>query len=1093
MTFNGFISYSHAADGRLAPAIQHGLHRLAKPWHRRRALWIFRDQTGLSVTPALWSSIQEALDGSDYFVLLASPEAARSPWVNREIEHWMATKSADRILPVVTDGEWAWDRTSQDFMAASTAVPAALRGVFAEEPLFLDLRWARGDEQLSLHHTRFRDAIAQLAAPMHGVSKDDLEGEDVRQHRRVRRLQWGAVATLLILTMLASVTGALAVQNAVRANASAQEARRQQLAADEQRGNAASYAKEAQEQQALAVTQQARAAAAVDEARRQQALADRAKADAALQSREAARQQANALRQQKLADQATRQTKEQQQLATKSAAQAAAASAEAQRMTRAAQEQQQRARAASAEAARQQANAEKQQRVAISSRLLGQAKTAVGSDPATALKLGTAAQSIQPDASTKNEFAGIVTSTHFAGTINDVSAIASAPDGVLVSMNSDATISLWNVADRTRPIRLSTLADSGQADGPLALSPDGRTVAFTNSQYRVVLWDLTDRSHPVRIGELKGQSSAYSIAFSPDGRAIVVGFDNGDTSWWDITNRARPTLTGTLKTSGSTPADRIAFSPDRRTLAELQLGNANFWDVTDPARPVAIDAAMPQAHSAAFSPSDPIVATGQDGVVTLWDMAALNPAADPPGQPLDAESGEPSPADPAPQPATTRVYASHQLSQLGGLTGTVNFVNYSADGRRIVAADDNGNVLIWDSTNAVYPRPISSVPALGPIHSATFSPDDRTLITVDGSATATLWNVESTASPKLVATLMNPFENMAVSAFTPDGRTLAVVSQSGAAEFWTMTDSIHPAWLAEVPPSGGAISSAAFSPDLHTLATMGLKNGRVALTDVTNPTKPIPLTVIDGEPGLNNVVLLSPDGRTLATVAANGVFTLWDLADRGHPRLLSRTVYGSQFGTGAAFSPDGRTLTIASGPRGLTLFNVADPSRPVAVSTVVGHGDTVQAVAVSRDGHLMASASRDHTTVLWDLTDPTGPHRLATLSGDGNPVSTVAFSRDGRTLATANNGGLLTAVVWDIADRSAPIRLAKFANRGWTTPVSFGPSGHALVTAGTVWDYQELDGIRSDPAKYACAITGRGLTPDEWSSFVPELPYQHTC
>src|SRR5689334_19733709 len=109
MTFDGFISYSHAADGRLAPAVQRGLHELAKPWHRRRALWIFRDQTGLSVTPGLWSSIQRALDGSEWFVLLASPEAAQSAWVNREIEHWIATKPADRILPVVTDGKWEWD------------------------------------------------------------------------------------------------------------------------------------------------------------------------------------------------------------------------------------------------------------------------------------------------------------------------------------------------------------------------------------------------------------------------------------------------------------------------------------------------------------------------------------------------------------------------------------------------------------------------------------------------------------------------------------------------------------------------------------------------------------------------------------------------------------------------------------------------------------------------------------------------------------------------------------------------------------------------------------------------------------------------
>ena len=76
MPFDGFISYSHAADGRLAPAVQRGLHRLAKPWHRRRALWIFRDQTGLAVTPGLWSSIQNALDGSEYFVLLAGADGA---------------------------------------------------------------------------------------------------------------------------------------------------------------------------------------------------------------------------------------------------------------------------------------------------------------------------------------------------------------------------------------------------------------------------------------------------------------------------------------------------------------------------------------------------------------------------------------------------------------------------------------------------------------------------------------------------------------------------------------------------------------------------------------------------------------------------------------------------------------------------------------------------------------------------------------------------------------------------------------------------------------------------------------------------------
>ena len=91
--YDGFISYSHAADGRLAPALQRGLQRLAKRWNSRRALHVFRDETGLSTNPHLWSAIETALADSDWFVLLASPESAASEWVNREVAHWVADQA----------------------------------------------------------------------------------------------------------------------------------------------------------------------------------------------------------------------------------------------------------------------------------------------------------------------------------------------------------------------------------------------------------------------------------------------------------------------------------------------------------------------------------------------------------------------------------------------------------------------------------------------------------------------------------------------------------------------------------------------------------------------------------------------------------------------------------------------------------------------------------------------------------------------------------------------------------------------------------------------------------------------------------------
>jgi hypothetical protein len=44
MSYKAFLSYSHAADGKLAPALQSALHRFAKPWYRKRAIKVFRDK-----------------------------------------------------------------------------------------------------------------------------------------------------------------------------------------------------------------------------------------------------------------------------------------------------------------------------------------------------------------------------------------------------------------------------------------------------------------------------------------------------------------------------------------------------------------------------------------------------------------------------------------------------------------------------------------------------------------------------------------------------------------------------------------------------------------------------------------------------------------------------------------------------------------------------------------------------------------------------------------------------------------------------------------------------------------------------------------
>ena len=71
--FDAFISYSHAADGKLAAAVQRGLHRFAKPLLKRRAIRVFRDESTLAMTPQLWPEIEKALRSSRFFSERSAP------------------------------------------------------------------------------------------------------------------------------------------------------------------------------------------------------------------------------------------------------------------------------------------------------------------------------------------------------------------------------------------------------------------------------------------------------------------------------------------------------------------------------------------------------------------------------------------------------------------------------------------------------------------------------------------------------------------------------------------------------------------------------------------------------------------------------------------------------------------------------------------------------------------------------------------------------------------------------------------------------------------------------------------------------------
>ena len=187
---------------------------------------VFRDQTNLGTSPGLWTSIESALCDAEFFLFMASPAAAQSPWVQKEVDWWLKNRSWQNFLILLTDGNIVWDGAKQDLdWAVTSALPRQLANVFAEEPLYTDLRWARTVDQLSSRHSQFRAAILELAATLLNRPKDELDGDDVRQYRRTRRMAWSAVAGLAALFIAASLAAYLATQQSKLATSRALGAR----------------------------------------------------------------------------------------------------------------------------------------------------------------------------------------------------------------------------------------------------------------------------------------------------------------------------------------------------------------------------------------------------------------------------------------------------------------------------------------------------------------------------------------------------------------------------------------------------------------------------------------------------------------------------------------------------------------------------------------------------------------------------------------------------------------------------------------------------------------------------------------------------
>jgi WD40 repeat protein/tetratricopeptide (TPR) repeat protein len=397
----------------------------------------------------------------------------------------------------------------------------------------------------------------------------------------------------------------------------------------------------------------------------------------------------------------------------------------------------------------------------------------------------------------------------------------------------------------------------------------------------------------------------------------------------------------------------------------------------------------------------------------------------------------------------------------------VSALTFSGDGYKLVTADVEGTIKIWEDARKLTSKSAAARTLKGheaAITQVGFSSDGRQLVSTSADQTARIWDLERAGAA--IRVLERAGAECHAARFSPDGQWIAAADGTSV-RLW---DAATGRLVRELSAGDKSlVSSVAFSPTNNRLLAVGYHRqadvSLVVLWDVDGGRElarlseppDLPDHLVGGRTGAVSALAFSPDGKYLVagfgtpnlytTESSPNPLKVWEVATR---RLVRRLSGHTGFCFSLAFSRDGRLLASGSHDGTAILWSTApwkairtlrnpDPGWMYSQA-----GAEIQDVALSPDGKTLALASRAATVQFWDVA--TGELR-ATLKGHSSGVNAVAFSPDGRTLASGGTDH--TVRLWNVETRRELMQLdSGGVELEWVHTVTFAPDGQRLLAGG---------------------------------------------